>query len=109
MGSSRIIKSHLGTVRDVSFSKNDLLLLSASDDKSCKIWDVPTCKFRCSLIGHSNWIRSANFTDDSKLIVSGSDDKTIKIWDVRSRDCVNTFYDHSELSFCDIECIFDST
>ena len=37
-GVSRIIKGHSGPVRSISFSNDGAQLLSASDDKSCKVY-----------------------------------------------------------------------
>ena len=97
-GDSHIIKSHIGTVRDVSFSFDESSLLSCSDDKIIKIWDVTNnYRFKSSLIGHSNWVRCGAFSKDGRMIVTGSDDKTVKMWDVRSNECVHTFYDHTDI------------
>ena len=45
--------------------------MSGSDDKTVKLWDVGTLKFKASYIGHKNWVRSARLSADSSLIASG--------------------------------------
>merc|ERR1712130_661674 len=78
-------------------SHDETSLLSCSDDKIIKIWDVANnYRFKSSLIGHSNWVRCGAFSKDGRLIVT-SDDKTVKMWDVRSNECVHTFYDHTDI------------
>ena len=89
------IKAHNATVRSVNFSCDGKLLLSSSDDKSLKVWNVADRKFLYSLTGHFNWVRTANFSPDSRLVGSGSDDKTVKIWDTEQHSEIHTFYDHS--------------
>ncbi len=57
---------------------------------------MPSRKFSCSLIGHSNWVRSANFNYDTTLAVSGGDDKLVKLWDVSTHQLLQSFNDHDE-------------
>lgn len=71
----------------------DTQLLTASDDKSIKLWTVCQRRFIMSLVGHTSWVRCARFSSDGRLIVSCSDDKTIKLWDVTSKQCIKTFHD----------------
>jgi centriolar protein POC1 len=61
-----------------------------------QIWQLPSRKFQCSLVGHSNWVRSAVFSPDSSLALSGGDDKSVKMWDVATHQCLHSFYDHTE-------------
>lgn len=61
-------------------------MLSASDDKTLKIWNTRNLdkKFVASFPGHKNWVKSGQFTPDNRIIGSGSDDKTVRLWDVNS-------------------------
>ena len=43
----------------------------ASDDKSVKLWDIDTQKFKGSFLGHNNWVNSAKVNSDMSLICSG--------------------------------------
>lgn len=79
------MKGHSGAVRSVSFSQDSHQLITASDDKTVKVWTLPSKKFRCTLSGHSNWVRSAVFSPDARLAVSGGDDKLVKLWDISTQ------------------------
>lgn len=90
-----MLKGHSAPVRSVDFSHDARQLLTASDDKTVKLWSLPSRKFVQSFSGHSHWARSAKFSPDARVVVSGSDDKTVKLWDVSSGRCIATFFEHS--------------
>eukprot|EP00758_Cryptobia_borreli_P004839 Tbor_TRINITY_DN4607_c0_g1::TRINITY_DN4607_c0_g1_i1::g.14918::m.14918/K16482/POC1; centriolar protein POC1 len=85
-GGSSVIKAHSGAVRAVSFSHSDggQQIISCSDDKSSKIWDVSTQKFVRSYTGHTNWVRCCAINNTSTLCATGGDDKIVQLWDPRS-------------------------
>jgi WD40 repeat protein len=57
-------------------------LVSGSEDKTIKIWEIGTGKLLLTLNGHEDWVSSVTISPDGKTLVSGSWDNTIKIWDV---------------------------
>lgn len=95
-GKCSILKAHSAPVRSVSWSSDARLLVTASDDKTVKVWGSSGARFWCSLVGHTNWVRSAVLSRDTRLAASASDDKTVKLWDVQTHQCVNTFYEHTQ-------------
>ncbi|XP_073996183.1 uncharacterized protein [Rhodnius prolixus] len=93
-GKSIEFKTHFAIVRSVQFSPDGNNLLTASDDKSLKIWITSKRKFLTSLSGnggHTNWVRFGTYSSDGHLIASCSDDKTTKIWDPVTSKLVYTF------------------
>uniref|UniRef100_A0A034VQ58 POC1 centriolar protein-like protein n=1 Tax=Bactrocera dorsalis TaxID=27457 RepID=A0A034VQ58_BACDO len=67
------------------------MLITASDDKTLKLWKVAQRKFLTSFTGHNNWVRAAKFSPNGQLIASCGDDKSLRIFDVTSGECVRTF------------------
>ena len=75
----------------MSFSPDANLILSSSDDKSVKLWDVATLKFKSSYIGHTNWVTTSEFSSDMTAIVSGGEDKKVMVWDTESKKCIQKY------------------
>jgi WD40 repeat protein len=78
------LEGHTDEVNSVAFSSDGLLIVSGSDDKTVRIWNVLSGAVVHTLRGHTNWVTSVAFSSDSLRIVSGSDDCTVRIWDVGS-------------------------
>ncbi|KAM0333243.1 hypothetical protein ACHAQA_001903 [Verticillium albo-atrum] len=88
--------NHKQPVWATKFSKTQLTtLLSASDDKTVRLWDLPSNQPTHTFIGHQDYVRSADFMPGSmaNLLVSGSYDSTVRLWDPRigSNQAVMTF------------------
>ncbi|KAF4946294.1 hypothetical protein FGADI_11286 [Fusarium gaditjirri] len=78
---------HKQPVWTTKFSPTELTtLLSASDDKTVRLWDLPSNDPTTTFVGHSDYVRCANFMPGtmSNMIVSGSYDSTVKLWDPRA-------------------------
>jgi len=82
--------AHKHIVRSVDFSNDNKWLLTASNEKLLKIYDVnvPTEPLKI-FTGHTGAVKKAIFMD-SKRLVSASDDKTVKIWSVETGECLST-------------------
>jgi U3 small nucleolar RNA-associated protein 15 len=78
---------HKQPVWTTKFSPTELTtLLSASDDKTVRLWDLPSNDPVITFVGHRDYVRCASFMPGSvaKMVVSGSYDSTVKIWDPRA-------------------------
>ena len=76
----RSLTGHNHFVQDVVISSDGKFALSASWDKTLRLWDLNTGKTTRRFIGHTSDVLSVSFSHDNRQIVSGSRDKTIKIW-----------------------------
>lgn len=92
---------HKSWVRDIAFHPNGKLLISCSDDKTIRFWDLETGDCIRTLVGHEGFINTIEWapsicetledrlTDDETVIndnmrcilASGSTDQMVKIWD----------------------------
>jgi WD40 repeat protein len=70
-------------------------IASASDDKTIRLWDLPTGQARSILRGHSNFVKSVTFhPTQPHLLASGSKDRTIKLWNTSTGESLKTLTGH---------------
>ncbi|KAL8794577.1 MAG: hypothetical protein Q9195_002912 [Heterodermia aff. obscurata] len=91
-------KEHKQPVWTTKFSPSDpTTLMSASDDRTVRLWDLPSESSTTRFIGHQDYVRCGGFMPGqaSSLLVSGSYDQTIKIWDPRTPASAVTTFKHA--------------
>jgi guanine nucleotide-binding protein subunit beta-2-like 1 protein len=82
-------------------SSDGAYALSASWDKTLRLWELATGTTTRRFVGHTNDVLSVSFSADNRQIVSGSRDRTIKLWNTLG-DCKYTITDkgHTEWASC---------
>lgn len=73
-------EGHNHAVFCVSFSPDGRLLLSASGDKTVKIWDLQTRKVLHTFKEHEQWVYSVCFFHHSMAFATGCDDGRVRVW-----------------------------
>ena len=78
--------SHTNKVYGLQFNSSGSQLVSASMDKSVRIWDLATSSQVAEMNDHNASVFYCNFsnTDDGKLVVSVGDSHLARIWDRRA-------------------------
>ncbi len=71
---------HAGGVVQVAFSTNGKSLLTASHDRTARLWNWETLTATV-YHGHTGTVWSAALSADGKAIATASDDGTVRIWD----------------------------
>ena len=83
--SSRRCEGHVHWVYACNFSAGEALVISASADKTIKLWSVESCECLKTFVGHKNIVWSVHFWDDeASTIVSCSSDGTVRYSNVFS-------------------------
>ena len=92
----KTLKGHRSSVLSVAITPDGQYIVSGSDDKTIKIWDINTGECLKILEGHTDSVRSVAIIPDGQSIVSSGGDSTIKIWDISTGECLKTLEGHTE-------------
>ena len=85
----QLLAGHLGDVRALAFSGDSQALVSASADRSARVWrvsDAAQGQAPASVLlrgGHSAALSSAAFSPDGAWVVTASADNSVRVWDAR--------------------------
>ncbi|KAI9786104.1 MAG: hypothetical protein M1835_003156 [Candelina submexicana] len=91
-------KEHKQPVWTTKWSPMELTsLMSTSDDKTVRLWDLPAQDSIRTFVGHQDYVRSGTFMpgQTSSLVVSGSYDQTVRLWDPRAQGRAVMVFKHA--------------
>lgn len=86
---------HGEQVTALAFSPDGTLLLSGSDDKTARVWDLATGRELHTFGGHADQVLSVAFSPDGHTIASGSWDNTLILRDVLTGKTLHVLQDNS--------------
>jgi WD40 repeat protein len=86
---------HDSGVTSCAFSPDGHYVLSASVDKTLRLWDVASGELLRTFMGHRDMINSCAFSPDGRLALSASRDNAVRLWDVASGECLRVFWNGS--------------
>jgi guanine nucleotide-binding protein subunit beta-2-like 1 protein len=92
------LTGHNQPVQDLVTSSDGQFALSASWDKTMRLWDLNMGSSVRSFQGHTSDVHSVAFSSDNRQIVSGSRDKTIRLWNTLA-ECKYTITEDAHLDW----------
>ena len=80
------MQGHTDYVFTVAVTEDDKYIISGTDDKTIRIWNLLEKRQESVLEGNTDSIKCVAVTSDYKYFVSGSVDKTIRVWNLLKKD-----------------------
>lgn len=88
------LNGHKDTVWAVVFSPDGKTLVSASGDRTIRLWSVAALQYVTTNEGHTGPVRSVSFSPDGNTLASASEDGTVRLWNVVSQQNLVTLKGH---------------
>jgi guanine nucleotide-binding protein subunit beta-2-like 1 protein len=86
----RRLEGHSGFVQDLALSNDGKHALTASWDRSLRLWRLDDGEVVAKFNGNTKDVLSVCFSPDNRLVVSGGRDNKLRVWNVKG-ECVHTF------------------
>lgn len=98
---NKTLSGHSHFVNDVTLSQDSKYAISASWDKTLRLWNLQRGVTDVTFVDHSKDVLTCSFSADNKQIASGGRDNKIKIWNVKG-ECKYTVEedDHHDWVSC---------
>jgi NB-ARC domain/TIR domain/APAF-1 helical domain/WD domain, G-beta repeat len=91
----RTLEGHASSVEGVAVTPDGMRAVSASDDRTLKVWDLATGAVLRTLKGRASGVNGVAVTPDGQRAVSASWDKTLKVWDLATGAVLHTLEGHA--------------
>ena len=101
-GALRTLVGHTSSVDAVAITPDGLTAISASNDKTLKIWDIDSGTEVRTLTGQTESVNAVAIAPDGLTAISASDDNTLKIWDLLSGKEIASFSGDGAFNCCAI-------
>src|SRR6185503_9056875 len=85
---------HGHRVHSAQFSPDGKRIVTASSDKTARVWDAPTGLPLTGPLTHAGTVLFAQFSPDGKRIVTASQDNTARVWNGRSGEPLTDLMKH---------------
>jgi WD40 repeat protein/serine/threonine protein kinase/tetratricopeptide (TPR) repeat protein len=80
----KAVLSHPSPIDAAAFSPDGKRVVTGSDDRTARVWDVATARPIGQPLRHEGEVMGVAFSPDGKAILTGSQDKTARLWDADS-------------------------
>jgi WD40 repeat protein/nucleoside phosphorylase/energy-coupling factor transporter ATP-binding protein EcfA2 len=90
-----VLEGHTSEVTNAAFSFDGQCIVTASWDKTARLWEAGSGQLLNVLEGHTKGINNAVFSPDGQRIVTASEDKTARLWEARSGQLLNVLEGHT--------------
>jgi WD40 repeat protein len=93
----RELRGHRGDLRSLGFSADSKALVTASSDRTARVWPVASAGAPLVLQGgHAGALTSAAFSPDGRQVLTGSTDSSLRLWDAATGRELATVERHAD-------------
>lgn len=97
----RTLTGHTGEVSDCAFSPDGKILVTASADKTIKLWDIYTGVEIATFTGHKYEIYCCDYSPVAKLLITaGGYDPDLRLWDTKMGKLKTVLAGHQDGVLC---------
>ncbi|HEX2688280.1 MAG TPA: AAA family ATPase [Kofleriaceae bacterium] len=91
----RHLVGHTDLVSACAVTPDGRYVVSASNDRTLRVWELGSGRAVATLEGHTDWVSACAVTQDGRHVVSASADQTLKVWELASGRAVTTLAGHT--------------
>lgn len=99
-GAVLTLAGHGDVVSDCAWSPDGTRILSASHDRTLRLWDAAAGREVGVLAGHESFVSACVWSRDGRRIVSAGFDRTLRVWDTASGRTVAKLVGHEDMVSC---------
>ncbi len=99
-GEVRRFHGHTGPVLDLAVSPDGAQVLSGSEDRTLRLWEVATGREVQRIEGHTDAVRAVALSPDGRYVLSGSADRQVSLWYPKTGKLVRSFPGHTDSVKC---------
>ena len=90
-----VLRGHTAAVTTAAFSRDGRRIVTASDDRTARVWDPRTGKSVHVLRGHDGRVVDAAFSPDGRLVITASVDGTARLWSTSTGRTLHVLNGHT--------------
>ncbi|MGP1375434.1 MAG: protein kinase domain-containing protein [Almyronema sp.] len=87
----QVLRGHTSPINALLLILGNNQLISASADKTIKVWDLTSGEVLRTLRGHASFVNAIAVSPDAQQLASSSADGEIRLWDLASGEVLQTF------------------
>src|SRR5271165_4391830 len=91
-----ILEGHTDLIRAVAIAHVAPQAISASDDRTLRVWDLESGQTVHALHGHTGRVTAVAMTPDARRAISGSTDRTLRVWNLETGEILGTLRGHTD-------------
>jgi WD40 repeat protein len=91
----RTLEGHRGSVNAVAVMPDGRCAVSASNDRTLRLWDLKSGQCLRTLEDHTGSVFTVAIMPDGRRALSSSSDNTLRFWDLESGQSLRTLQGHS--------------